>query len=108
MTYPAAPTTFNMERTPPRLEGLDRHDVEDQPLRMKIYHSTERRGITPVFGTSTPPTGLSGKIRDIAYRLNENDVRHWFLWLFADRVNVVEGRIPNIFSEMGGKGRTKA
>ena len=107
---------YPMERTPPRLEGLDWHDVEDQPLRMKIYHSTERPGITPVFGTSTPPTGLSGKIRDIAYRLSENDVRHWFLLLFADRVNVVEGighdllhgRIPNIFSEMGGEGRTKA
>ncbi len=106
---------YPMERTPPRLEGLDWHDVEDQPIRTKIYHSTERRGITPVFGTSPPPTGLSGKIRDIAYRLSENDVRHWFLLLFADRVNVVEGighdllhgRIPNIFSEMGGKAELK-
>jgi hypothetical protein len=100
---------YPMERKPPRLEGLHWHDVEDQPLRIKVYHSVERPGITPVFGTSTPPSGLSGRIRDIAYRLSENDVRHWLLLLFADRINVVEGigqdlirgRIPNIFAEMG-------
>jgi hypothetical protein len=68
-----------------------------------------------VFGTSTPPSGLSGMIRDIAYRLSENDVRHWLLLLFADRVNVVEGigqdlmrgRIPNILAEMGAKAELK-
>ncbi|WP_228536123.1 hypothetical protein [Noviherbaspirillum malthae] len=100
---------YPMERTPPRLEGLHWHDVEDQPLRMKVYHSVERPGITPVFGTSTPPSGISGKIRDVAYGFSENDVRHWLLLLFADRVNVVEGigqdlmggRVPNVFAEMG-------
>ena len=106
---------YPMERTPPRLEGLHWHDVEDQPLRMKVYHSVERPGVTPVFGTSTPPSGLSGMIRDIAYRLSENDVRHWLLLLFADRVNVVEGigqdlmrgHIPNIVAEMGAKAELK-
>ena len=102
---------YPMERTPPRLDGLHWDRPEDQPIRMKVYHSTERPGVTPVFGTSTPPSGLSGKIRDIAYKLSENDIRHWLLLLFADRVNVVEGigedlmhgRIPNILSEMGAK-----
>lgn len=106
---------YPMERKPPRLEGLHWHDVEDQPLRMKVYHSVERPGVTPVFGTSTPPSGLSGKIRDVAYRLSENDVRHWLLLLFADRVNVVEGigqdlmrgHIPNIFAEMGARAELK-
>jgi hypothetical protein len=100
---------YPMERTPPRLEGVHWHDVENQPVKMKVYHSVERPGITPVFGTSTPPSGISGKIRDVAYGFSENDVRHWLLLLFADRVNVVEGigqdlmrgRIPNIFAEMG-------
>jgi len=100
---------YPMERTPPRLEGLHWHDVEEQPLRMKVYHSVERPGITPVFGTSTPPSGVSGRIRDVAYGLSENDVRHWMLLLLADRINVVEGigqdlmrgRIPNLFAEMG-------
>jgi hypothetical protein len=102
---------YPKERTPPRLDGLHWDQPEDQPINMKVYHSTERPGITPVFGTSTPPSGLSGKIRDVAYRLSENDIRHWLLLLFADRVNVVEGigcdlmrgRVPNVFSEMGGK-----
>lgn len=102
---------YPMERTPPRLEGLHWHDIEDQPLKIKVYHSVERPGITPVFGTSTPPSGISGKIRDVAYGLSENDVRHWMLLLLADRINVVEGvgqdlmrgRVPNIFAEMGIK-----
>lgn len=100
---------YPMERTPPRLEGLHWHDVENQPLKIKVYHSVERPGITPVFGTSTPPSGISGRIRDVAYGFSENDVRHWMLLLFADRVNVAEGigqdlmrgRIPNVFAEMG-------
>lgn len=102
---------YPMERTPPRLEGLHWHDVEDQPLKMKVYHSVERPGITPVFGTSTPPSGISGRLRDVAYGFSENDVRHWMLLLLADRINVVEGigqdlmsgRIPNVFAEMGIK-----
>jgi hypothetical protein len=102
---------YPMERTPPRLEGARSGEVVDQPVRMKVYHSTERPGITPIFGTSTPPSGLSGKIRDVAYKLSENDIRHWLLLLLADRINVVEGigqdlssgHIPNIFSEMGAK-----
>lgn len=102
---------YPMERTPPRLEGVHWDRPEDQPLRMKVYHSTERPGVTPVFGTSTPPSGLSGMLRSVAYKLSENDVRHWLLLMFADRINVVEGlfddlihgRVPNVFSEMGAK-----
>ncbi|MES1983061.1 MAG: hypothetical protein V4443_11390 [Pseudomonadota bacterium] len=102
---------YPMERTPPRLDGVHWQSPEDQPLKMKIYHSTERPGITPVFGTSSPPRGLSGKIREYAYKLSENDIRHWLLLLLADRINVVEGigqdlsrgHVPNIFAEMGGR-----
>lgn len=106
---------YPMERTPPRLDNVHWDRPEDQPIRMKVYHSTERQGVTPVFGTSTPPSGLSGKIRDVAYSLTENDIRHWLLLLLADRVNMVEGigedlmsgHIPNIFAEMGLKSEWK-
>jgi hypothetical protein len=102
---PAVP----MERTPPRLKGVHWEQPEQQPVRMQVFHSTERDGITPVFGTSTPPSGLSGRIRAAAYQRSENDLRHWLLLMLADRVNVVEGlgqdlregRIPNVFAEMG-------
>lgn len=106
---------YPMERTPPRLEHAHTERPEDQPLNIKVYHSTERPGVTPVFGTSVPPSGLSGKIRDVAFKLSENDVRHWMLLLLADRVNMVEGigqdlksgHVPNIFSEMGLKSELK-
>lgn len=106
---------YPMERTPPRLGGIHWTQPEQQPVRMKVYHSIERPSITPVFGTSVAPSGLSGKIRDIAYKLSENDLRHWLLLLAADRVNVMEGigqdllggRIPNLFAEMGWKAELK-
>lgn len=104
------------ERTPPRFINAHWDQPEQQPVRMKIYKSLERPHMTPVFGTSTPPSGVSGKIRDVAYaQFSESDIRHWLLLLFADRVNVVEGIIddlrkgyvPNIFAEMGIKAEFK-
>lgn len=102
---PAVP----MERTPPRLPHPPDHDPEQQPETVKILHSTERPGLTPLFGTPCPPTGLSGKMREVAFTQSENDLRHWLLLLAADRVNVVEGvvhdlatgHVPNILGEMG-------
>jgi hypothetical protein len=106
---------YPKERMPARLEGVHWSQPEDQPVNIEVFHSTERPGITPVFGTSSPPSGLSGRIRELAYRLSENDIRHWLLLLFADRVNVVEGigqdlaqgRVPNVFAEMGGRAEWK-
>jgi hypothetical protein len=98
------------ERTPPRLENVHWDQPEPQEVRVRVFHSTERPGLTPVFGTSTPPSGLSGRMREIAYRYSENDIRHWLILLAADRVNVGEGllsdlahgHVPNVFAEMGG------
>ncbi|MGI9245815.1 MAG: hypothetical protein ACR2I8_03810, partial [Steroidobacteraceae bacterium] len=53
-------------------------------------------GITPVFGTAVPPSGLSGAIRRRAFRHSENDLRHWLLLLAADRVNVFEGLVADV------------
>jgi hypothetical protein len=39
------------------------------------------------------------------HRLRENDLRHWLLLLFADRVDVADLRadyVPRIYAEMGG------
>jgi hypothetical protein len=98
------------ERTPPRLEGVHWHEPEQQRAAPhRIHHSTERPGITPVFGTSVAPSGLSGVMRDVAFKYSENDIRHWLILLGADRVNMVEGllddlahgHIPNLWKEMG-------
>lgn len=86
-----------------------------QPVNIEVLHSNERPNITAVFGTSTPPSGLSGAIRRFAFRYSENEYRHWLPLLLADRVNVVEGivddlkrgHIPNIFAEQGMKAELK-
>jgi hypothetical protein len=109
---PANRPAYPMERTPPRLEGVhwDRPPEQPNPRGIRVFHSTERPGLTPVWGSSAPPSGLSGAIRAYAFRFSENDVRHWFILMLADRVNVGEGlledlahgRLPNVFREMGG------
>ncbi|SDE96920.1 hypothetical protein SAMN05216464_111120 [Mucilaginibacter pineti] len=80
-----------------------------QPLTVEILLSTERPGPTAVFGTSVPPTGLSGTIRRYAFRNSEDRYRHWIPLILADRINVFEGLIddirtghlPNLFKERG-------
>jgi hypothetical protein len=106
---PADRPAYPMERTPPRLENVHWDAPEQQVARAKVYHSVERPGITPVFSNRVPPSGLSGKMRDLAFKYSENDLRHWLVLLGADRVNVVEGlledlahgHIPNLWKEMG-------
>jgi hypothetical protein len=88
---PAVP----MERTPPRLQGVHWKQPAQQARKVTVFHSTERPGITPVFGTSVPPKGVSGYLRKIAFKRSENDIRHWMLLLLADRINVVEGMIED-------------
>jgi hypothetical protein len=88
---------FNYEKPP------------QQRLNMRVFHSIERPGITRVFGTSTPPTGLSGRIRGWAYKFSEATTAHWMELILADRINSVEGliddfahgTIPNLFEERG-------
>lgn len=84
---PAVP----MERIPPREDDAHWDVPEAQPQTVEILHSNERPGLTPVFGTAVPPSGLSGKIRRAAFRHSEGRLRHWMMLLLADRVNVVEG-----------------
>ena len=86
-----------------------------QPIDVEILHSNERPNITAVFGTSTPPSGLSGMIRRFAFRYSESSYGHWLPLVLADRVAVAEGvlddlthgHVPNIFGELGWKAAWK-
>jgi hypothetical protein len=86
-----------------------------QPQHEEILMSIERPRKSAVFGTSTPPSGLSGMIRRYAFKYSESSYGHWLPLIIADRINVVEGiledlgrgRIPNIFAERGGKAALK-
>lgn len=104
---PAVP----MERTPPRLDGAVRVAPEQQAQDIEVLVSPEYPSITPLFGTGPAPSGLSGILRRLAFKMTENDVRHFMLLLLADRVNMVEGigsdllsgQVPNVLGEMGIK-----
>jgi hypothetical protein len=102
---PAVP----MERTPPRFIHVPEGQPVQQAQTVEVFCSPERPGITPLFGTAQPPKWLSGAIRRLAYKLPENDLRHWLMLIAADRVNMVEGvvedlvqgHLPNVLGEMG-------
>src|SRR6478735_2079020 len=49
-------------------ERLNYEKAPQQRQDIEIFHSIERPGITRVFGTSTPPSGLSGAVRRYAYK----------------------------------------
>jgi hypothetical protein len=80
-----------------------------QPVNVEVLQSIEHPRMTAVFGTSTPPSGLSGAIRRYAFKYSEGNYVHWFSLILADRINMVEGiiedvahgHIPNFFKERG-------
>jgi hypothetical protein len=86
-----------------------------QPVNVEILHSNERPNVSAVFGTTSPPAGLSGMLRRVAFKYSESSYAHWLPLVMADRVGVVEGivadlahgHIPNIPGEMGLKAEWK-
>lgn len=96
-------------------ERLNYEKAPQQPLDMEILHSIERPDVTRVFGTSTPPTGMSGAVRRYAYQYSEATATHWMGLILADRINVIEGKIddlkhgilPNPWIERGWRAQWK-
>jgi hypothetical protein len=86
-----------------------------QPRTVEILQSNERPSPPAVFGTTVPPSGISGMIRRYAFRHSEDRYRHWLPLLLADRINVWEGFIsdfkqgvfPDFFAEKGWKSEMK-
>ncbi len=109
-TYPMKPHRTDAEQT-----GYSWERPTLQPETVEVLQSNERPNLTAVFGTSTPPSGLSGMIRRYAFKYSEGSWGHWIPLLLADRVNVVEGviddlrhgHVPNIFAEKGWKAEWK-
>jgi hypothetical protein len=61
---------------------------EEQPRgRESRERSIEHGQLTPVFGTSAPLHGVSGRIRRYAYRYSEARAAHWLILIGADRVD---------------------
>jgi hypothetical protein len=87
------------ERFDPDLSGAHWEFPDRQPEIWPRERSIEHKMLTPVFGTSCPPKGLSGLIRRHAYRkYSEARAAHWLLLLAADRVDVVESTLGSFVS----------
>ena len=67
---PAVP----MERQPARLDHVDPLPPRQQSS-VEILQSIEGPYLTPVFGSTLPPRGLSGWIRRRAFRHSESNLR---------------------------------
>jgi len=82
------------EQFDPNFSGAHWEFPERQPELEPRERSNEHKFLTPVFGTTLPPRGLSGAIRRYAYKqYSEARAAHWLLLLGADRVDVVESTL---------------
>lgn len=87
------------EQFDPTFSGAHWDFPERQPENTPRERSIEHKFLTPVFGTSCPPSGLSGPIRRYAYqRYSEARAAHWLLLLAADRVDVAESTLRSYLS----------
>jgi hypothetical protein len=101
--------TYPMRHVEDQTRGMTWDRPAQQHPDVEILQSIEHVRTPAVTGTSTPPSGISGILRRIAFRRSESDWWHWLMLMGADRINVVEGvvadlahgKIPNIPAEMG-------
>src|SRR3954469_1309141 len=82
------------EQFDPSFSGAQWEFPDRQPERWPRERSIEHAFLTPVFGTSCPPRGLSGMMRKYAYaKYSEGRAAHWLLLLASDRVDAVESHL---------------
>jgi hypothetical protein len=89
---PAYPQELPSDVKTPRGAVGDR-----QVPTVKIHQSIEHPDLTPVFGTSCPPKGLSGLLKDYAYQFSENSNRHWMTLMLSNKVDVLESLLSSPF-----------
>lgn len=92
-----------MEKDPPSpVEGAHWREPEQQPDPGNILKRKGLEELTPVFGTTLPPRGLSGYIRRLAYERPEHHTSHWFALMLADRIDVIEHNPLRTFAFVAG------
>ena len=109
------PTYPMKRRTDAEQRGYTWQRPPQQPVNVEVLHSNKRPNVTAVFGTVSPPAGLSGMLRRYAFKYSESDYRHWLPLMLADRVGEAEGvledlghgHIPNIPAELGWRAEWK-
>jgi hypothetical protein len=84
------------ERFDPNGTGAHWDFPERQPEKWPRERSIEHKFLPPVFGTSSPPKGLSGGMRKYAYRrFSEGRAAHWMILMAADRVDAWENHLKS-------------
>jgi hypothetical protein len=89
--------------------SMDWERPAQQKPDVEVLRSIEHKRLPAVFGTTVPPSGVSGMLRRAAFKYSESNWAHWLILMGADRVNVVEGvlhdlskgKMPNVPAEMG-------
>jgi hypothetical protein len=103
--------TYPMRHVENQTRGITWARPAQQERDVEVLQSVEYNYAPAVTGTSTPPSGLSGTIRRVAFKRSESDWLHWLMLMGADRINVVEGvvadlahgKVPNVPAEMGAR-----
>jgi hypothetical protein len=90
-----------MEFEPPHRYATAPVSIPSQPPSVTVLKSASLDRMTPVFGTASPPRGLSGLLRRMAYKIPEHKGRHWLILLMADRIDVVEGLLGDLRKRPG-------
>ncbi|MDP9068386.1 MAG: hypothetical protein M3N53_08605 [Actinomycetota bacterium] len=91
--------SFPREQLDPNLSGAHWDFPERQEEKWPRERSIEHKFLTPVFGTSCPPKGLSGVMRKYAYSaFSEARAAHWVILLAADRVDAVESHLQSFLT----------
>ena len=93
---PADRPSVSQERFHPNLNGARWEFPERQPQKWPRERSIEHAFLTPVFGTSCPPKGLSGAMRRYAYGYSEARAAHWLILLAADRVDAFGSHVRSM------------
>lgn len=96
---PADRPSHPQERFDPTLNGAHWHFPERQVEKWPRERSIEHKFLTPVFGTSCPPKGLSGIMRKWAYSsYSEATAAHWLILMAADRVDALESNLGSLLT----------
>jgi hypothetical protein len=91
---PADRPAVPRERFDPAATGAHWDFPERQEEKWPRERSIEHAFLTPVFGTSTPPRGLSGLMRRFSYAtFSEGRAAHWLILIAADRVDAIESHV---------------
>ena len=91
---PADRPSVPREQYDPGRTGAHWDFPERQQEKWPRERSIEHAFLTPVFGTSCPPKGLSGAMRKYAYRrFSEGRAAHWLILIAADRVDSLESNL---------------